>query len=34
MRTTIAAANVVLLFSATEQAWGLLNRIAVVRQPD
>ena len=34
MRNTIAAANVVLLFSATEKAWGLLNRIAVVRQPD
>jgi len=34
MRNTIAAANVVLLFSATEKAWGLLNRIAVVRQQD
>lgn len=27
-RDTLAAANIVLLFSATEKAWGLLNRIA------
>src|SRR5471030_2704228 len=29
MRDTFAAANIVLLFSATEKAWGLLNRIAM-----
>lgn len=29
MRDTLAAANIVLLFSATEKAWGLLNRIAM-----
>ena len=28
-RDTLAAANIVLLFSATEKAWGLLNRIAM-----
>ena len=28
MRDTMAAANIVLLFSATEKAWGLLNRLA------
>ena len=28
MRDTVAAANMVLLFSATEKAWALLNRIA------
>jgi hypothetical protein len=28
VRDTLAAANIVLLFSATEKAWGLLNRIA------
>jgi hypothetical protein len=28
MRDTVAAANIVLLFSATEKAWGLLNWIA------
>jgi hypothetical protein len=30
-RDTLAAANIVLLFSATEKAWGLLNRIAKVK---
>ena len=30
-RDTLAAANIVLLFSATEKAWGLLNRIAVAK---
>ena len=29
---TLAAANIVLLFSATEKAWGLLNRIAKVQR--
>jgi len=33
-RDTLAAANIVLLFSATEKAWGLLNRIAAARQPE
>ncbi len=32
MRDTLAAANMVLLFSATEKAWGLLNRIANAKQ--
>jgi hypothetical protein len=31
MLNTLAAANIVLLFSATEKAWGLLNRIAVAK---
>jgi uncharacterized membrane protein len=31
MLNTLAAANIVLLFSATERAWGLLNRIAAAR---
>ncbi len=31
-RDTLAAANVVLLFSATEKAWGLLNRIAATER--
>ena len=31
MRDTLAASNIVLLFSATEKAWGLLNRIANAR---
>jgi hypothetical protein len=31
-RDTLAAANIVLLFSATEKAWGLINRIAAARQ--
>jgi hypothetical protein len=31
MRDTMAAANIVLLFSATEKAWGLLNRIATAK---
>jgi hypothetical protein len=30
-RDTLAAANLVLLFSATEKAWALLNRIATVK---
>jgi len=34
MRDTMAAANMVLLFSATEKAWGLLNRIAAARRDD
>jgi modulator of FtsH protease len=33
-RDTLAAANIVLLFSATEKAWGLLNRIAGARRAD
>jgi len=33
-RDTLAAAMIVLLFSATEKAWGLLNRIAAARKPD
>jgi hypothetical protein len=33
-RDTLAAANIVLLFSATEKAWGLLNRIARGRPAD
>jgi uncharacterized membrane protein len=33
MRDTLAAANIVLLFSATEKAWGLLNRIAAAKRP-
>jgi len=33
-RDTLAAANIVLLFSATEKAWGLLNRIAVAKKAD
>jgi hypothetical protein len=32
MRDTLAAACIVLLFSATEKAWGLLNRIAVANK--
>jgi hypothetical protein len=31
-RDTMAAANIVLLFSATEKAWGLLNRIALAKR--
>jgi len=31
-RDTLAAANIVLLFSATEKAWGLLNRIAAAKE--
>jgi hypothetical protein len=31
MRDTMAAATIVLLFSATEKAWGLLNRIATAK---
>jgi hypothetical protein len=34
MRDTMAAANIVLLFSATEKAWGLLNRIAAANRDD
>jgi hypothetical protein len=34
MRDTLAAANIVLLFSATEKAWSLLNRIAEVKQSE
>ncbi len=34
MRDTVASASMVLLFSATEKAWGLLNRIAAVKQRD
>ena len=34
MRDTLAGACIVLLFSATEKAWGLLNRIAAARKPD
>ena len=34
MRDTLAAANIVLLFSATEKAWRLLNRIANIKQTD
>ena len=34
MRDTMAAANIVLLFSATEKAWGLLNRIATGKPND
>jgi hypothetical protein len=33
-RDTLAAANIVLLFSATEKAWGLLNRIAAAKQAE
>jgi len=33
-RDTLAAANIVLLFSATEKAWGLLNRIAMARKAE
>ncbi len=33
-RALLAAANIVLLFSATEKAWGLLNRIALVDRED
>ena len=33
MRNLLASANIVLLFSATEKAWGLLNRIAAVKKP-
>ncbi len=32
-RDTLAAANIVLLFSATEKAWGLLGRIAASQGP-
>jgi hypothetical protein len=31
-RDTLAAANIVLLFSATEKAWGLLNRTASAKR--
>jgi hypothetical protein len=31
-RDTLAGANMVLLFSATEKAWGLLNRIATAKR--
>jgi len=31
-RNTMAAATIVLLFSATERAWGLLNRIAAAQR--
>ena len=31
-RDTLAAAAIVLLFSATEKAWGLLNRIATAKR--
>ena len=34
MRDTLAAATIVLLFSATEKAWGLLNRIAAFTPRD
>jgi hypothetical protein len=34
MRDTMAAGNIVLLFSATEKAWGLLNRIATAKPND
>jgi hypothetical protein len=34
MRDTFAGACIVLLFSATEKAWGLLNRIAVAKDAD
>ncbi len=33
-RDTLAGAVIVLLFSATEKAWGLLNRIALVKRAD
>jgi hypothetical protein len=33
-RDTLAAANIVLLFSATEKAWGLLSRVAAAKQPN
>jgi hypothetical protein len=33
-RDTLAAANIVLLFSATEKSWGLLNRIATPKRND
>ena len=33
-RDSLAAASIVLLFSATEKAWGLLNRIAAGRPRD
>jgi hypothetical protein len=32
MRDTLAGACIVLLFSATEKAWRLLNRIAAAKQ--
>jgi hypothetical protein len=32
MLDTVAGACIVLLFSATEKAWGLLNRIAATDQ--
>jgi hypothetical protein len=32
MRDTMAAANIVLLFSATAKAWGLLNRISKAKR--
>ena len=34
MRDTFASATLVLLFSATEKAWGLLNRIAALKEQD
>ena len=34
MRQTMASAVIVLLFSATERAWTLLNRMAAVSRPD
>ena len=33
-RDTLAAANIVLLFSATQKAWGLLNQIAASKKVD
>jgi hypothetical protein len=33
-RDTLAAANIVLLFSATEKSWGLLCRIATTKRND
>ena len=34
LRDTLAGACIVLLFSATEKAWGLLNRIAAAKQAE
>lgn len=33
-RDTLAGACIVLLFSATEKAWGLLNRVAAAKQAE
>jgi hypothetical protein len=33
-RDSLAVATIVLLFSATERAWGLLNRIAATKESD